>query len=145
MIGFMMIYWKSMTRKILKWILRSKSSNWLTKWYPNQEIHVNRKIIIRGFQKDQNCRILPCIFRVVVPVSQRPNSDWKWTVVVQTSNWRVKCWWNFMNRDESGYRYPRKADETRNPMNSKSNDLDLRLGRNPFFKINKKIRFLKWS
>ena len=32
-------------------------------------------------------------------------------------------------------RYLRKADETRNPMKPKSNDLDLRLGRNPCFKI----------
>ena len=34
--------------------------------------------------------------------------------------------------------YPQKADETRNPMKPTSNDFDLRLGRNPCFKISKK-------
>ena len=32
---------------------------------------------------------------------------------------------------------PRKADKTGNPMKPKSNDLDLRLGRNPCLKISK--------
>ena len=33
--------------------------------------------------------------------------------------------------------YPQKSDETKNLMKPKSNDLDLRSGRNPCFKINK--------
>ena len=40
-----MIYWKSNIRKILERILRIKSSNWLTKWYPNLTIHVEWKAI----------------------------------------------------------------------------------------------------
>ena len=36
-------------------------------------------------------------------------------------------------------RYPQKDDETRNPMKLKSNDLDIRLGRNPCFKISKNL------
>ena len=36
--------------------------------------------------------------------------------------------------------YPRKADETRNPMKLKSKDLGLRSGRNPCFKIRKKFQ-----
>ena len=35
--------------------------------------------------------------------------------------------------------YERKANEIRNPMKPKSNDLDLRLGRNPCLKINKNL------
>ena len=35
--------------------------------------------------------------------------------------------------------YPRKADETRNPMKSKSNNLDLRSGRNLCLKISKNL------
>ena len=35
--------------------------------------------------------------------------------------------------------YPQKADETRNPIKSKSNDLDLRSGKNPGFKISKNL------
>ena len=35
--------------------------------------------------------------------------------------------------------YAQKADETRNPIKLKSNDLDLRLGRNPCFKIRKNL------
>ena len=38
-------------------------------------------------------------------------------------------------------RYPWKADETRNSMKSKSNDLDLKLGRNPCFKIKENVHF----
>ena len=34
-------------------------------------------------------------------------------------------------------RYPQKVDETRNPMKLKSNNLDLRSGRNLYFKISK--------
>ena len=34
-------------------------------------------------------------------------------------------------------RYPRKADETRNQNKPKSNHLNLKLGRNPCFKISK--------
>ena len=33
--------------------------------------------------------------------------------------------------------YPRKADETRNPMKQKSSDLDLRSKRYPYLKMNK--------
>ena len=40
------------------------------------------------------------------------------------------------NDDEIlGIRYPRKADETRNLMKPKLNDLDLKSRRNPCFKI----------
>ena len=35
--------------------------------------------------------------------------------------------------------YPREADETRNPIKSKSNNLDLRLERNHCFKISKNM------
>ena len=34
-------------------------------------------------------------------------------------------------------KYPQKSDETTNPMKPKSNDLDLRSGRNSCFKISK--------
>ena len=37
------------------------------------------------------------------------------------------------------YELPQKADETRNPMKPKSNDLDLRSGRNPYLKISKNL------
>ena len=33
--------------------------------------------------------------------------------------------------------YPWKADETKNPMKPKSNDLELKLGRDPCFKMRK--------
>ena len=36
-------------------------------------------------------------------------------------------------------RYPQRSDETRNPMKPKSNDLDLRSRRNPYFKISKNM------
>ena len=36
-------------------------------------------------------------------------------------------------------RYPLKVDETRNSMKPKSNDLELRSGRNPCFKISKNL------
>ena len=68
--------------KILKLTKKmiSKSCNW----------DVNRNITARGFQRDQNCQISIHILRVIDPASQRPNSDWKWTVVGQTLNWGAK-------------------------------------------------------
>ena len=49
--------------------------------------YINRKLTIRGFQKDQNCQISIYILKLIDPASQCPNSDWKWIVVGQTLNW----------------------------------------------------------
>ena len=50
----------------------------------------------------------------------------------------VKCQIEGSNGDEIlRIRYPRKANETRNPLKSTSNDLDLRSGRNPCLNISK--------
>ena len=37
--------------------------------------HMNTKLTIRGFERDQNCQILPCKLGVIVLESQCPNSD----------------------------------------------------------------------
>ena len=70
--------------------------------------HMNRKLTIRGFQRDQNEQSL------------------------------IKHQIEGSNVDESlRIRYRQKAGETRNPMKLKSNNLDLRSGRNPCSKIRK--------
>ena len=52
----------------------------------------------------------------------------------------VKCQIEGSNDDEIlQIRYPRKAGEIRNLMKLKSNDLDLRSGRNSSFKISKNL------
>ena len=50
-------------------------------------LYINRKLITRGFYRDQNCQIIIYILRLIDPASQRPNSDWKLIVVGQTLNW----------------------------------------------------------
>ena len=40
-IRFTMNYWESKIRKILKWTLQRKSSNWLIIWYPNLVIDIS--------------------------------------------------------------------------------------------------------
>ena len=95
--------------------------------------HMNGNLTTRGFQRDQNYQISPCILKVIAPANQCPNWDWKSTVDGQMLNWGLKWWWNFIIITL----YPVKADETRNPMKQKSSDLDLRSERNPCLKINK--------
>ena len=53
--------------------------------------------MISKFQRDQNCQILIYILTVIDPKSQHSNSDWKWIVLGQTSNWGLKSTQNLMN------------------------------------------------
>ena len=48
--------------KILKLTNQVISKSWNS--------NMNRKIKTRGFQRDQNCLISPCILRVIAPASQ---------------------------------------------------------------------------
>ena len=89
-----MNYWKSTIRKSPKLTPQRKSSNWMTKWNPNLAIYMLRT---RGIQQDQNYQILICKSKVIDPESQCLTSDERWTVLGQTSNWRVKWTQNLMN------------------------------------------------
>ena len=100
----------------------SKSCNW----------YINRKLTTREFQRDQNRQIPIYILRVIDPASQRPTSDWKWTMVSQTLNWGVKWSWKFIL-------YPRKSDEIKNSMNLESSDSEFRSKRYHIFKISKNL------
>ena len=92
---------------------------------------MDRKLKIRGFQTYQNYSISPFIFGVIALASQRPNSDWFWTTVGQTTNWSVKSWWKLMNQISTKSWLNKESNET------KLFELDLRLGKNPCLKISK--------
>ena len=64
--------------------------------------HMNIKLTIRGFQRDHNFLISPCILRVIAPTSQRPNSDWKWLVIGQNVELKGQMLVKFYESDIHG-------------------------------------------
>ena len=93
--------------------------------------YININLTIRRFQRDKNYQISPYILRVIAPASQLP-------IRIENEQTLVKRQIERSNIDEIlRIRYPQKADETRNPMKPKSNDLDLRSWRNQYLKIRK--------
>ena len=96
-----------------------------------KKFNMNRKLTTKGFQKDQNCQISPCILRVI---ASQVNAQ----IRIENEQSMVK-------RQIKGqmimkfYKYPRKVDERKTPMKPTSIDLDFRSGRNPCFKISKNL------
>ena len=107
----------------------------------SRKSYMNRKLKIRGFQRNQNYKFPPCILGVIALKSQRPNSDWFWIVVGQTTNWKVKSWWKLTNQIFTESWLNKESNETN------SLELDLRSGRNCCSKIRNNLQsiWVKWQ
>ena len=77
------------SQEIFKLTSQMKSRSW--------NLYVNGKLRTREIERNQNDRILIFKLKVIDPKSQHLTSDKGWTVLGQTSNWRVKWTRNSMN------------------------------------------------